>query len=773
MGIYQRVTVESRAACFVHDLFVRPIPEENRAEAWVEVWNCDSLRRPARLVLSVHGQNFEACVIDNLECVLPGPLGPRVNYFRFQLDLPNHRLWEPDSPWLYQLQARLFSEDGELLDTRFRQFGMRSFRMDEQSVPHGRMFLNGREIRLRGANTMGFEQLDVMKGDWNQLVDDLLLAKMCHMNFLRLTQRPVQEEVYDYCDRLGLMTQTDLPLFGKMRRSQFHEGVRQAGEMERLVRSHPCNVIVSYINEPFPLSWGLELRRHLSRTELESFFIACDQTVRLENPDRVIKPVDGDYEPPGPGLPDNHCYCCWYNGHGLSVGKLHRGYWQPVKPGWLYACGEFGAEGLDPVDVMRSYYPREWLPQPDENESQWTPNRIVKAQSGNMHFNFYDTPDTLIGWVDASCRHQEWATKIMTEAFRRDVRMNSFAIHLFIDAFPSGWMKTIMDFERTPKPAFWAYREALTPLMVNLRTDRFTLFGGETAEIEAWICNDLQEQPDTHLIWHAELNGRVLGSGAVEAHVPACTSVCQGLIRFEVPSVKARSTLLVHLGLRKAGETIVHDTHVSITVFPREQQIPDASKVFILTEEKMGPASRLCLALGISLRDWHPETPADSTILIDDPGLLKNNREILEEQVLRGATVVLLEAPVGEWEIAGDAIEVKACGMGPVNFVSRKTAHPLVERYESEDFRLWFNPTEDCIAPLLETSFSHPDWTPILTTGTGGFGGNWVPSLATAEKIQGAGVWRICNVKLADFAATNPVADSFARRMLSGRYCLP
>ena len=41
----------------------------------------------------------------------------------------------------------------------------------------------------------------------------------------------------------------------------------------------------------------------------------------------------------------------------------------------------------------------------------------------------------------------------MTEAFRRDDRMNTFAIHLFIDAFPAGWMKTIMDVERHPKPA--------------------------------------------------------------------------------------------------------------------------------------------------------------------------------------------------------------------------------------------------------------------------------------------------------------------------------
>ena len=80
---------------------------------------------------------------------------------------------------------------------------------------------------------------------------------------------------------------------------------------------------------------------------------------------------------------------------------------------------------------------------------------------------------------------------MMTEAFRRDRRMTSFAIHLFIDAFPSGWMKAIMDVDRGPKPAYFAYRDALTPLMANLRSDRHAFFSGEEVRLEDWGYNDL------------------------------------------------------------------------------------------------------------------------------------------------------------------------------------------------------------------------------------------------------------------------------------------
>ena len=53
-----------------------------------------------------------------------------------------------------------------------KTFGVRTFRQDLDSQPKGRFLLNGKEIRLRGANTMGFEQQDVMRGDFDQLIDD-------------------------------------------------------------------------------------------------------------------------------------------------------------------------------------------------------------------------------------------------------------------------------------------------------------------------------------------------------------------------------------------------------------------------------------------------------------------------------------------------------------------------------------------------------------------------------------------------------------------------
>lgn len=785
MGIYQGVSIETRARMFLRDVFIRPLPDEGRAEAWIEVYHGDVVPAEAALELSLYGQNFAATVFEGLRCSpsgylevglgdslteanlrregkldRPQPLFAEkgVNLFKFSFSIPRARIWEPSEPWLYQLQVKLADAEGTPLDYAKRQFGMRSFRMDEEGERKGRFLLNGKMIRLRGANTMGHEQQCVMKEDWAQLRDDLLLAKIANMNFLRLTQRPVQSEVYELCDRIGLMVQTDLPLFGVLRRNQLCEAVRQAEEMERLIRSHPSNILVSYINEPFPNA-GNKPHRNLVRDELEGFFRMADTAVRLSNPDRVIKQVDGDYDPPSAGLPDNHCYPAWYNGHGLDIGKLHKGYWLPVKPDWYYGCGEFGAEGLDPVAVMRKHYPQEWLPQDAAEERDWSPSRIVGAQSGMFHYFFYETPHTLQDWVTASHRHQAWATRTMTEAFRRDDRMITFAIHLFIDAFPSGWMKTIMDVERNPKPAYFAYREALTPLMVNLRTDRLTRFAEQEVEIEAWLCNDRTYTPESAVLqYRVEWQDEIVFFGEEPASIPSCGSRFQGKLRFQAPKTGKRGELVVRLGLLDKDKRVLHDTSLRIEVFPAAAEPVRVGGICVLGGR--GIAERL-EAEAEGTRIAVEKAEAGDVILIDDYDSYASCEPALTDAVKRGARAIFLELPEGDYAIAGETVPVKSCGMSPLHFAARNPEHPLARPFQADDFRLWYDPQADHIAPLLEATFQARGFRDVLTSGNTDGGGEWGKASAAAEKTVGEGSVVICQVKLAGRIADNPVARRF------------
>lgn len=760
-GICGKVSLEIRERAFISDIFVRPVPAKGECELFCEVYNAYyAPLENVKLGISIYGRNFEAVAIENFEYE---PLtfkddfhGERVSYadladsekmrdsmkltfhkganlVRLTLPMKDARIWEPDTPYLYEAQISLFTA-GKLRDARTSAFGMREFVQDTAGEPKGMFYLNGKPIRLRGANTMGFEQQDVLRGDFDALLYDMLMAKACNMNFLRLTQRPVQKAIYELCDTIGLMLQTDLPLFTVMRRTKFAEGVRQAEEMERLVRPHASSILISYINEPMANA-NNRPHRHLTRAEMDVFFSACDGAVRLLNPDRVIKHIDGDYDPPDSTMPDNHCYCTWYNGHGIDLGKLHRGYWLGVKEGWYYGCGEFGAEGLDPVALMRSRYPAEWLPGNADEEKAWEPGKIKDAQSGNMHFFYYDTQETLEDWAHESRKYQALATKMQTEAFRRDKNMASIAIHLFIDAWPSGWMKTIVDCERNPKPAFFAYRDALTPLMVSLRTDRFSYFSSEKGECELFVCNDTLEKADGHKIICELISegGALLAKTEIPADFGENSAFMQGKISFDIPDLNERESVTLRAVLMgKAGE-VIHYAEEKLAIFP-EAEAPSSTAAVVSGTEFLHEKAKY-------------EAIAES-----------------------GATVVIEALPEGKHIIAGKEVSVKACGMRALHFVSRKTGHELVRGFEPYDFRYWYDKHEDMITPILRTTFLADGALPILTSGNSLRGSAWgqklYPALACAEIPTGRGKIIINQVDLKNHLM-NPAAKIFADRLYS------
>jgi len=136
--------------------------------------------------------------------------------------------------------------------------------------------------------------------------------------------------------------------------------------------------------------------------------------VRVENPDRVIKAVDGDYDSPAPGIPDNHIYSAWYGSHAEPIGKFIRGYWVANKSGWKAGSGEYGIEGLEDAETMFGHYPKAWLPK--SAEDRWNPDKIPGSQTYTMHHSWFDAQDTMREWIETSQQHQAWGVRTMTRA---------------------------------------------------------------------------------------------------------------------------------------------------------------------------------------------------------------------------------------------------------------------------------------------------------------------------------------------------------------------
>jgi hypothetical protein len=153
--------------------------------------------------------------------------------------------------------------------------------------------------------------------------------------------------------------------------------------------------------------------------------------------------------------------------------------------------------------------------------------------------------------------------------------------------------------------------------------------------------------------------------------------------------------------------------------------------------------------------------------LIDSLPLYLQEQARIDRRVAAGKTAVLLGLPAGEHQVAGGPVKVSATVMGQYYFASPATDHALVKDFAPTDFRLWYHGGKAMIQPLLPAMVDAPGWEQILRTGTTSWTPNSSWSSAACEKKVGAGVFRICQVQLADRVRYNPVAHAFLERLAS------
>ena len=761
-GIWQKVYIEGRPKYHVTDIFVRPNIDSNYIYLKTTVYNPNVTDVPIKLYASIYPKNFEGEAVERIEIPTPRPLGAFYNEYRVRIQLSKYKLWKLDEPFLYTMRIEAVpSEEGVSADHLDRHFGMRTFVMDEENTPKGTLYLNNEKVILRGANTMGHLQVAAMRDDYDRVIKDILIAKACNLNFWRFTQKAVQPEVYDICDKLGILTQTDLPLMSSLSRQATEEAIKQCGEIELLVRNHPCNIMISFMNEPFDAVKKGAYSRHLDRDELLKFYSAASELVRIYNPDRVIKPVDGDYDPPHFGLPDVHCYNMWYANTSLAVSKLHKGYWVPIKLGWKWGCGEYGAEALECADTMYKYYPKYWLP--EKRNDVWKPEKIYLAQTWRMHGFWFDEQDCLDDWIEASQTHQAFATRVMTRAFRRQKDCVSSVIHLLIDAWPAGWMKTLMDVDRVPKKALFEYKDALTPLMVDMRTDRTRFYSGDSTNLEFWVCNDKAATFENGtIVWEVWDQDKRIFAQTSNVEIPSFAPKFVGYFRYKLPDVKMRMPVSIRVSLMGPNGNVLHASEQQLDVFPKFSgySLINKNVQIGIIGKQGGRAWKTARMLGANPCLWDKNLKP-RIIFIDDANLDAAVNDELTAYLEQGGLAVLFEQRSGELQLCGQKITIERYRYR--DFVSRRTGHKLVEGFDENDFAYWYYPPYDRIEHVCKTVISCEDIVPILITS------HWSPVRipVVGEINVGKGKLIINQLSLSDRLKVNPIVFEFYNKIIN------
>jgi beta-galactosidase/beta-glucuronidase len=191
-----------------------------------------------------------------------------------RIELDRVAAWSPESPILYQVEARLLDPAGQAVDTVESYFGLRTI-----GTENGSLLLNGRPYVQRLVLDQGYFAGGLLTAAADEdLRRDIELAKAFGFNGARKHQKLEDPRWLYWADVLGFLVWEEMP--------SFHEHSpageqRLCAEWRQAIlrdRSHPCVVAWVPANESFGLETVDDSRRASFLVSLYSMTKGLDQT---------------------------------------------------------------------------------------------------------------------------------------------------------------------------------------------------------------------------------------------------------------------------------------------------------------------------------------------------------------------------------------------------------------------------------------------------------------------------------------------------------------
>lgn len=176
-----------------------------------------------------------------------------LSYDTFCLPVDSPRLWDAEHPRMYSMEIDLY-RDGVKLETVRKKTGLR--RLEKKG---SRLFINGREIKLRGACRHEIGPRSGRALTRELIRQDVALFKEANCNYVRTSHYPPSEYFLDLCDEKGIYVEDELALAFIAKTLPYTQ--RDPGQTDRYIShfteclardyNHPCVIIWSLCNESF------------------------------------------------------------------------------------------------------------------------------------------------------------------------------------------------------------------------------------------------------------------------------------------------------------------------------------------------------------------------------------------------------------------------------------------------------------------------------------------------------------------------------------------
>ncbi len=170
------------------------------------------------------------------------------------LSIEDAKLWSPDSPFLYDLEIKLLSKDGAVVDKVMSYAGMRKISLlDEKGVQ--RLALNNEFVFQMGPLDQGYWPDGIYTAPTDEALRwDVENAKAWGYNMIRKHIKVEPQRWYYWCDKVGILVWQDMPNTFKERSEA--EKIQFETELAQMVKTHWNHPsIVNWI--VFNEHWGI------------------------------------------------------------------------------------------------------------------------------------------------------------------------------------------------------------------------------------------------------------------------------------------------------------------------------------------------------------------------------------------------------------------------------------------------------------------------------------------------------------------------------------
>lgn len=428
--------------------------------------------------------------------------------------------WDIGRPDLYRIRCTVYDGDGATLDIHEQVVGLRQVQM-MRSKETMHYQINKQPIFVRGTTYMGDLYLSRLTRE--QIGADLDRVQECGLHLIRLHVHVAPPELYEECDRRGIMIWQDFELnWVHLFTPEFEaRAVRLLHEMVDRLETHCSIVTWCCHNEPNALSF--QDRNLTTHPDPRLYRELWDR-----DPSRALFISSGRNEADWMRSGDSHAY----------VGGGHGGHYADIYGRRYRLVTEFGCEAPP---------------------NQETLDKVPMLGERLVHLR--DRLFDLQAYQAALIKYQiEWHRRLRFDP------CGGYIQFMFVDLYPQVGCG-VLDARRRPRLSFEALKAASPPVHVMME---YTAAG----PIAIWVVNDLYRPLLRSLVeWEVvDETGQVVTRGSAQSDIPAYRAHRIALLSWRV---EVDRRYQVTLRLRHQGQLLDENTYDDpFHLVPRPEHFP-------------------------------------------------------------------------------------------------------------------------------------------------------------------------------------------------------